>query len=72
MSAALLSACTDKKVVDPDVGDPFSGRAVAAQNDRAGNGFEAASRANPNSEPVKVKEGDVKPVSLTDEPIDVR
>lgn len=44
---------------------------TTAQEDRFGVGFGIAFRAPLNSEPVNVNDGDIVPVSLTTEPIDI-
>jgi hypothetical protein len=44
---------------------------TTAQEDKFGSGFGAAFRAPPNSEPFNVSDGDLVPVSLTTEPIDI-
>lgn len=44
---------------------------TTAQEDRFGVAFGAAFRAPMNSEPVNVNDGDIVPVSLTTEPIDI-
>lgn len=72
MAGTSLSACGSEEDAGPLPADPFVGRTTAeAPGDRFGKGFGAASRANPNSEPVKVSDGDIRPVSLTEEPLDV-
>jgi ABC-type Fe3+-hydroxamate transport system substrate-binding protein len=73
MAASLLSACgSSQKKEDSIAPDPFAARpATTAQSDQFGKGFEEASRAGPNSEPRKVSDGDVRPVSLTEEPMEV-
>ena len=62
-----LSACSKKSDSDPLVIPASSAR--GGMDDQFGKGFEKAFRANPNSEPRKVEEIDLKPVSLTTEPI---
>jgi hypothetical protein len=73
MAASLLSACgSSQKNEDSIAPDPFAARQpTTAQSDQFGKGFGEASRVNPNSEPRKVSEGDVRPVSLTEEPMEV-
>ncbi len=70
MAGASLSACSGKTEADVVAQDPLAGR-TATQGDQFGKGFGKAFRADPNSEPAKVNDGDVKPVSLTAEPLDV-
>lgn len=44
---------------------------TTAQEDKFGLAFGTAFRAKPDSEPVPVNDGDIVPVSLTTEPIDI-
>ena len=62
-----LSACGKKSDSDPLVMPASSER--GGIDDQFGKGFGKAFRADPNSEPRKVEEIDLKPVSLTTEPI---
>lgn len=73
IAGASVSAC-QKNASDSEngsfAGGLFSDRSGQPE-DRFGEGFGKAFRADPNSEPAKVDKKDVKPVSFTDEPIDV-
>jgi hypothetical protein len=71
MLAGAVSGCGAKKEIEPPAGDPFAGGPATSQEDRLGKGFGEASRADPNSEPAKVDANSVRPVSLTEEPMDV-
>ncbi len=67
VAGALLSACGQKRDGDPMVLDA---RTDAGQTeDKFGDGFGKAFRADPNAEPRTVSASDVKPVSLTTEPV---
>ncbi len=67
VASALLSACGQKRDGDPLV---LNAKTDAGQmEDKFGNGFGKAFRANPNAEPRTVSASDVKPVSLTAEPV---
>lgn len=70
VAVVLLSACSGEAERDVVAGDPLAG-GVAGQEDQFGKGFGKAFRADPNSEPAKVSDADVHPVSRTAEPIDV-
>ena len=70
MAGASLSACSGESEGDVVSQDPLAGR-TAAQGDQFGKGFGKAFRADSNSEPANVSNADVKPVSLTAEPLDV-
>ncbi len=66
-AGASLSACGKnggRDTLAPD-SQVESGRV----EDQFGKGFGEAFRADPNSEPANVSEDDVKPVSLTAEPV---
>ncbi len=65
-----LSACHRQSDSDVLANDPFAANS-ARPEDRFGKGFGKAFRADPKSEPVKVKPGDVNPVSTTAEPLPV-
>ena len=69
-SGTSLCACDRKSGNDVLDDDPFAARSTAKEN-QFGKGFGKASRAAPNSEPVNVAEGDVIPVSNTDEPVEL-
>ena len=66
-----LAACNRSDSNGDDVligNDPFA-ETSARPEDRFGKGFGKAFRADPMSEPAKVTQGDVTPVSLTAEPL---
>ncbi len=69
VAGVSLSACSQKGDDDPLVIDARaeSGRV----EDKFGEGFGEAFRANPNSEPRSVVDSDVKPVSMTTEPVPI-
>ena len=65
-----LSAC--HKQADSDaVGNDRLGTETGLTEDKFGRGFGKAFRADPNSEPMNVSDGDMIPVSNTAEPIEV-
>lgn len=70
-SGASLCACHR----EAGQGDAFAGSGNGEESgrmeDQFGNGFGEKFRASPNSEPAKVRSDDVKPVSLTAEPLPV-
>jgi len=69
LAGAALSACSQKRDGDPLV---LKAKAdTARMEDAFGKGFGEAFRADPNSEPRNVTESDVKPVSLTAEPVPI-
>ncbi|WP_411289964.1 hypothetical protein [Sphingorhabdus sp.] len=45
---------------------------TVVQEDRFGVAFGTAFRADPNATPIEPKDGDIIPLSLTTEPIDVK
>jgi hypothetical protein len=67
---ASLSSCSDKSE-----GDAFASTDLSEPLNRSegqfGKAFEEKMRAAPNSEPTPVREGDVKPVSDTAEPVPI-
>ncbi len=65
-AGASLSACSQESESDALVLD--SRTDTQRPEDKFGKGFGEAFRADPNSEPANVSEGDVNPVSLTAEP----
>jgi hypothetical protein len=65
-----LSACHRQSQSDVLEKDPFAA-SRARPEDRFGKGFGQAFRADPKSEPAKVKPGDVAPLSTTAEPLPV-
>ena len=67
---ASLSACQRQSSSDAIEKDPFAASS-ARPEDRFGKGFGEAFRADPKSEPVKVKPDDVLPLSTTTEPLAV-
>ncbi len=67
LAGVLLSSCNNKS----DSEAPFAadvGGQTARPEDKFGQGFGEAFRADPNSEPANVSSSDVKPVSDTAEP----
>ena len=68
LASAPLSACGKQADSGADRFETFD---VAAKHseDQFGEGFGEAYRADPNSEPRPVADGDVVPVSMVDEPI---
>lgn len=64
-----LSACGNKS--EDDFSVPASRAESGRVEDQFGKGFGKAFRANPNSEPANVAQGDVIPVSRTAEPVDI-
>ena len=65
-----LSACNRQSGDDVLENDPFAVSSTA-RGDQFGKGFGEAFRADPNSEPRKVSDNDVAPVSSTAEPIEI-
>lgn len=64
-----LSGCSQKSDDDPLV---LNATADAGRvEDTFGDGFGEAFRADPNSEPKNVADSDVRPVSLTTEPVPI-
>ncbi len=70
IAGASLSSCSDKSE-----SDAFADMNLSVgfeQSDKPfGEGFDAKFRADPNSEPTPVREGDVPPVSYTTEPVQI-
>ncbi len=63
----LLSSCNNRSDSEaPSAAD--AGEQSARQEDKFGQGFGEAFRADPNSEPANVSDSDVEPVSDTAEP----
>ena len=69
VAGVSLSACGQKRDGDPLVLDAKSD--AGRVEDRFGDGFGEAFRAEPNTEPRNVVDSDVKPVSLTTEPVPI-
>lgn len=65
---ASLAACGDRSDRDAPGNDPFATTSDRTE-DQFGKEFGKAYRADPNSEPMNVNDGDVVPVSSTTEPI---
>ena len=65
-----LSAC-GKAGDDDTLTVAASGEDSGRPEDRFGKGFGEKFRADPNSEPAPVREGDVPPISFTAEPLPV-
>lgn len=70
MAAASLSACGRKSDSDAAFSVPLSSTS-ARPEDQFGKEFGKAFRADSNSEPAKVAESDMRPVSLTTEPVQI-
>ncbi len=64
-----LTACG--KTSEDDIPVPVSQSNNGRVEDQFGKGFGKAFRADKNSEPANVSENDMKPVSLTEEPIEI-
>ena len=71
---ATLSACGGGGGGDgSDSGAaPPPSTTVSAQEDTFGLAFGMAFRADANSEPIEPKDGDIIPLSLTTEPVDIK
>lgn len=67
----VLSACGSRGEEEQLAAEP-SATSSSRQEDRFGSEFGKAFRADPNSEPAKVNANDMKPVSSTEEPLEVR
>lgn len=67
--AAGVSVSACGKNEGRDTVAPESRAESGRVEDQFGKGFGEAFRADPNSEPANVSEDDVKPVSLTAEPV---
>ena len=63
-----LAACNRSDGDDVLANDPFAATS-ARPEDQFGKGFGEAFRADPKSEPVTIKAGDMIPVSKTTEPV---
>ena len=70
LAGASLSACGGKSDGDAMSNGPLTSTS-ATPEDQFGKEFGKAFRADPNSEPAKVAERDMHPVSLTTEPIQI-
>ena len=69
LTGALLASCNKNNREDGSAADIRSDRGRV--EDQFGKGFGEAFRADPNSEPANVSEGDMVPVSLTAEPVKI-
>ena len=69
LAAASVSGCGQKNEREQLALDVRAD--TGRMEDEFGEGFGKAFRADPNSEPAPVKDGDVKPVSLTTEPVPI-
>lgn len=67
----FLSACGSRGE-EEQLSEVPSSTSSGRQEDRFGSEFGKAFRADPNSEPAKVNANDMKPVSATEEPLEVR
>ncbi|QNM81713.1 hypothetical protein H8M03_06445 [Sphingomonas sabuli] len=70
MLAAFLAGCGRQNQTDDSTNDPLAASS-SRQEDRFGEGFGTAYRAEPNSEPRNVSDADVTPLSTTTDPIDI-
>jgi hypothetical protein len=72
IAGASLSSCSDESGSDvfADM-DLSAGVQKSGLDERFGKGFDAKFRADPNSEPTPVRDGDVPPLSLTTEPVQI-
>ncbi len=68
LAGAMLTACNPEATSGVDSNDPFDSQAKRTE-DKFGEEFGKAFRADPNSEPANVSDDDVVPVSYTTEPI---
>ncbi len=68
LSGASLTACNRKGGSDALEKDPFA-TTTKAKGDEFGKGFGKAYRADPRSEPVTIKKGDLIPVTTKGEPV---
>ncbi len=69
IAGGSLSACNKKSGNEPLMIEP--GRDSGTTANKFGKEFGSAFNADPNSEPREVHEGDLEPVSLTTEPVDI-
>lgn len=72
--AVSLAGCgnSDRRRADAPEAPPSGGGAVTVrQEDQFGMGFAAAFRADNNSEPQVVNDGDIVAISLTTEPVSI-
>ena len=70
LAGASLTACNKQDASDALLPDQAASKARNPE-DQFGEGFGNAFRAEPNSEPINVAEGDVVPVSQTAEPVQI-
>ena len=70
LAGASLTACNKQDASDAPVPNQATSTARSAE-DQFGEGFGNAFRADSNSEPANVSEGDVVPVSQTAEPVQI-
>lgn len=70
IACMALPACNRGGDGEEASADPFAVRSEAREN-RFGKEFGESLRADPNSEPAKVSDGDLPPVSYTQEPVDI-
>lgn len=68
---AVLGACSNPEREQEAGSNTMFGPVAAQTEDKFGQGFGKAFRADPNSEPAEVADSDVRPVSLTDEPVEI-
>ena len=68
VAGASFTACDKQGANDAPEADAFATMGGKVE-DKFGREFGNAHRADPNSEPVEVADGDVPPVSLTSEPV---
>lgn len=70
LAGASLTSCNKQDASDAPVPNQAE-LTVRSSEDQFGEGFGNAFRADPNSEPSNVMEGDVVPVSQTAEPVQI-
>lgn len=70
VAGATLTGCSREAADAVESGDPFNSQARRTE-DKFGEGFGNAFRADPMSEPTEVSDADVKPVSRTAEPVPI-
>lgn len=70
VAGATLTACSPEAADRVDAGDPFDSQARRTE-DKFGQGFGNAFRADPMSEPTEVSDADMAPVSRTAEPVPI-
>lgn len=69
VASALLAACGQKRGDNPKMLDVSAD--AGRMEDEFGSRFGEAFRADPNSDPKNIQDGDVRPVSLITEPVPI-